>query len=81
MKESEIMNELLATLRDEYYLEPLDPEKEVTVQALATELGISPRRAQSILEAEVKAGRLTARKARHPENGRHIFAYRKAETA
>jgi predicted transcriptional regulator len=78
MKESEIMNELLATLKEEYYLEPLDPENEVTVQMLATELGISPWRAQSILEAEVKAGRLTARKARNPENGRHVYAYRKA---
>ncbi len=81
MKESEIMNGLLATLKEEYYLEPLNPENEVTSQMLADKLGISVRRTQSILEAEVKAGRLTVRKARNPNNGRQILAYRKAETA
>ncbi|MGI5900708.1 MAG: hypothetical protein ACOX8S_12490 [Christensenellales bacterium] len=77
MKESEIMNELLLQLKEEYYLEPLDPKNEVTSQMLATELGISERRATSILQEEVKAGRLTVRKAR-AESGNQILAYRKA---
>ena len=74
-------NELLTELIKLHYLEPLDPDNEVTHAMLAQSLGVSERQASTILTNEVKAGRLTARKARHPENGRHIFAYRKAETA
>lgn len=73
-------NELLTELIKLHYLEPLDPDNEVTHAMLAQSLGVSERQASIILTNEVKAGRLVSRKARGA-NGNQVKAYRKAETA
>lgn len=70
-------NELLAELIKLNYIEPVDPEVEVTHAMLAQSLGVSERQASNILTNEVKAGRLVSRKARGA-NGNQVKAYRKA---
>ena len=70
-------NELLTELTKLHYLEPLDPDNEVTHAMLAQSLGVSERQASIILTNEVKAGRLVSRKARGA-NGNQVKAYRKA---
>jgi predicted transcriptional regulator len=70
-------NELLAELIKLNYIEPVDPETEVTHAMLAQSLGISERQATTILQGEVKAGRLTVREAR-AQSGFKVKAYRKA---
>lgn len=70
-------NELLQELIKLHYLEPLDPDNEVTHAMLAQSLGISERQATTILQGEVKAGRLTVREAR-AQSGFKVKAYRKA---
>lgn len=71
-------NELLAELIKLNYIEPVDPEVEVTHAMLAQSLGISERQATTILQGEVKAGRLVMREAR-AQNGFKVKAYRKVE--
>lgn len=70
-------NELLAELIKLNYIEPVDPDNEVTHAMLAQSLGVSERQASNILTNEVKAGRLVSRKARGA-NGNQVKAYRKA---
>lgn len=70
-------NELLTELIKLNYIAPVDPETEVTHAMLAQSLGISERQATTILQAEVKAGRLTVREAR-AQSGFKVKAYRKA---
>lgn len=70
-------NELLTELIKLNYIAPVDPEVEVTHAMLAQSLGISERQATTILQGEVKAGRLVSRKARGA-NGNQVTAYRKA---
>jgi len=70
-------NELLTELIKLNYIEPVDPEVEVTHAMLAQSLGISERLAITILQGEVKAGRLTVREAR-AQSGFKVKAYRKA---
>lgn len=70
-------NELLTELIKLNYIEPVDPEVEVTHAMLAQSLGISERQAITILQGEVKAGRLTVREAR-AQSGFKVKAYRKA---
>lgn len=71
-------NELLAELIKLNYIEPVDPEVEVTHAMLAQSLGISERQATTILQGEVKAGRLVMREAR-AQNGFKVKAYKRAE--
>lgn len=71
-------NELLAELIKLNYIEPIDPEVEVTHAMLAQSLGISERQATTILQGEVKAGRLTERTAR-AQNGFKVKAYKRVE--
>ena len=57
--------------------QPLTPvrEDEVTIGACAARWGCGVSTAQTVLDRQVEAGKLTKRKALNPETGRECYAY------
>lgn len=69
---------LLDEIAESNSLPYLDTEKEFTIQMLAERMGISPKRAQVILDKKVAEGMLEKVYRVNPENHHKMLAYKRS---
>jgi len=69
-------NELLSELEEEFKVGEIEPD-EITCRMLAVRLGVSHKRANTILNEKVEQGLYTARYVRSNTGNNRIKAYRK----